>query len=77
MHVLDRLEKSVSHRLQPGSDAGNRSTEPDFLHFAMVAIALLKALLGGLRAGPVLAGAAVYSVFAVWFGLVVFTHPEK
>jgi hypothetical protein len=50
----------------------------NFLHFAMVAIALLKALLGGLRAQPILIGAVVvYSVFAVWFGLAVFTHPEK
>ena len=47
------------------------------LHFAIVAMALLKALLGGLRAEVVLVGAAVYSVFAVWFGLVVFKRATK
>jgi hypothetical protein len=49
----------------------------NFLHFAVVAIALLKALLGGASAEIILIGAVVYSVFAVWFGLVVFTHPAK
>lgn len=49
----------------------------NFLHFAVVAIALLKALLGGASAEILLVGAVVYSVFAVWFGLVVFTHPAK
>ncbi|MES1241684.1 MAG: hypothetical protein ABUT39_08690 [Acidobacteriota bacterium] len=49
----------------------------NFLHFAVVAITLLKALLGGARAEILLAGVVVYSAFAVWFGLVVFTHPTK
>jgi hypothetical protein len=49
----------------------------NFLHFAMVAVTLLKALPGNPRAEPILVGAVVYSVFAVWFGLVVFTHPAK
>lgn len=49
----------------------------NFLHFAVVAVTLLKALLGGMRAEAILAGAVVYSVFAIWFGLVVFTHPRK
>ena len=49
----------------------------NFLHFAVVAVALLKALLGGMSAAILLVGAVIYSVFAVWFGLVVFTHPAK
>jgi hypothetical protein len=49
----------------------------NFLHFAVVAVTLLKALLGGTKTGIFLAGAVVYSIFAVWFGLVVFTHPAK
>lgn len=49
----------------------------NFLHFAVVAVTLLKALLSGTRAEIILAGAVVYSIFAVWFGLVVFTHPAK
>ena len=49
----------------------------NFLHFAVVAVTLLKALLSGTRAEFILVGAVVYSVFAVWFGLVVFTHPTK
>ncbi|HKI02202.1 MAG TPA: hypothetical protein VKK31_09490 [Thermoanaerobaculia bacterium] len=49
----------------------------NFLHFAVVALALLKAVLGGQRHGAVLAGALGYAVMAVWFGLVVFTHPAR
>jgi hypothetical protein len=49
----------------------------NFLHFAVVAVALLKALLGGASAEILLVGAVIYSAFAVWFGLVVFTHPTK
>jgi len=47
----------------------------NFLHFAVVAIILLKALLGGFKPIEVIVGAAVYSLFGVWFGLVIFTHP--
>ena len=49
----------------------------NFMHFAVVAVALLKALLGGASAAILLVGAVIYSIFAVWFGLVVFTHPAK
>ena|ERR1700680_842998 len=47
----------------------------NFLHFAVVAIILLKALFSGFRANEIIVGAAIYSVFAIWFGLVLFTHP--
>lgn len=47
----------------------------NFLHFAVVAIVLVKALV----AEPVTAGSAVaaglYVLFAVWFGGALFTHP--
>jgi hypothetical protein len=49
----------------------------NFVHFTIVAIALLKALLGGSPAPEVIAGAVAYTVFAVWFGGVLFTHPGK
>lgn len=49
----------------------------NFLHFAVVAITLVKALLGGMNGEALLIGAVLYSVFAVWFGLAAFTHPTK
>jgi hypothetical protein len=48
----------------------------NFLHFAVVAITLLRALAGGLRANEVIIGAGIYSLFALWFGLVLFTQPS-
>lgn len=47
----------------------------NFLHFAMVAIILLKALAGGFKANEIMVGAAIYSLFGVWFGLVLFRGP--
>jgi hypothetical protein len=48
----------------------------NFVHFGVVAIALLKVVAGGaLRNGEIIVGATIYSAFAVWFGVVVFTHP--
>ncbi len=49
----------------------------NFLHFAVVAITLVKALAGGMGTKDILAGAILYSVFVVWFGLVAFTHPKS
>ena len=49
----------------------------NFLHFAVVAIILAKALAGGLRTKEIAIGAAIYSPFALWFGLVLFAHPRK
>lgn len=46
----------------------------NLLHFAIGAVTLTKLLLN--RTGPELAAlTAVYVLFAVWFGRVVFTHP--
>jgi hypothetical protein len=48
----------------------------NLIHFAVVAITLLKAAVGGsLRTNEMIAACVAYLVFAVWFGLVVFTHP--
>ena len=46
----------------------------NFLHFVMVAIALIKAAMTH-AALPLAISALVFSVFAVWFGLVVFRAP--
>jgi hypothetical protein len=47
----------------------------NFIHFAIGAMALLKGLFHQPLALDVAAMAAVYTIFAVWFGLVVFMHP--
>jgi hypothetical protein len=49
----------------------------NFLHFAVVSITLLRALLSGLRDHDIILGAIVYCFFGVWFGLVLFTHPTS
>ena len=46
----------------------------NFLHFAMVAITLIKAAFA-FAAVPLMFSAAVFSAFAIWFGLVVFKPP--
>ncbi len=48
----------------------------NLLHFAVVAITLWKAVIGGsLRTTEIVAACLIYSVFAAWFGFAVFTHP--
>lgn len=49
----------------------------NFLHFAVVSAALLKALMNGQRSAVVLAGIVVYLVFAGWFGYVLFSPARK
>jgi hypothetical protein len=50
----------------------------NLLHFAVVAITLAKAVIGGsMRTAEVVVGCVIYSLFAVWFGFVVFTHPIR
>ena len=48
----------------------------NFLHFAMVAVILTRA---ALKFGVVqlAVSAFVFSVFAIWFGIVLFTHPGR
>ncbi len=48
----------------------------NLIHFAVVAITLTKAVIGGsLRTSETIAACVAYSAFAAWFGLVVFTYP--
>jgi len=47
----------------------------NFLHFGVVAMVLVKSLLNGYRANDVIVETALYSFFAVGFGLALFTHP--
>jgi len=50
----------------------------NLLHFAVVAITMMKAVAGGsLRSNEATVGCVVYSAFAIWFGVVVFTHPIR
>ncbi|HEY8026739.1 MAG TPA: hypothetical protein VIF60_19525 [Burkholderiaceae bacterium] len=49
----------------------------NFLHFAVLAVVLLKLLAAGSAVPEITAAAAIYAVFAVWFGLVVFTAPSQ
>ena len=48
----------------------------NFVHFTVAALALLKVVARSTFAGEVIAGATLYSVFALAFGFVVFTHPR-
>lgn len=47
----------------------------NLLSFAAGGAALLKGVLAGQLAFEIVALAAIYTVFGVWFGFVVFTHP--
>jgi len=49
----------------------------NFLHFFAVAMALLRAVRARQRSTTILPLAACYAVFAIWFGLVVFTNPLR
>lgn len=49
----------------------------NFLNFAVGAMALLKGLMHQPLALDVALMALAYTVFAVWFGLVLFTHPAE
>lgn len=48
----------------------------NFLHFAAGGAALLKGAMAQSFPPDVVALAAVYTVFAVWFGWALFTHPD-
>lgn len=47
----------------------------NFLHFFIVAAALVRAEAGVHRQGAMLVGAIVYVPLAAWFGVVTFTSP--
>jgi len=48
----------------------------NFLHFAMVAVMLTRAAIAH-GVVQLATSAFVFSVFAIWFGVVLFTHPGK
>jgi hypothetical protein len=49
----------------------------NFMHFAVVAVTLLKVMTSGaVRSREILVASIIYSFFSIWFGLVVFTHPS-
>jgi hypothetical protein len=49
----------------------------NFLHFAAMCMVFLKALANGEATALTLAGALFYTLFALWFGLVVYTTPSE
>ena len=49
----------------------------NFLHFMMGALVLLRAWIDGITGIAIPAGASVYTIFAVWFGLILFNHPLR
>lgn len=49
----------------------------NFLHFAVVAIILFRALSKGDKAGELVAAAVIYAIFGIWFGLVLFRQPTS
>lgn len=46
----------------------------NFLHFAMVGVTLIREAIEH-RVLPLMISALVFSIFAIWFGIVAFTHP--
>ena len=58
-----------------GGIYGRPVSMANFLHFAVGALALVKASFVQPAPLEVMVSAAVYSAFAIWFGLVLFTHP--
>jgi hypothetical protein len=58
-----------------GGIYGRPVTMANFFNFAIGATAFLKALSAGPFAFEVVAMAAAYSVFGIWFGVTLFTHP--
>ena len=48
----------------------------NFLHFAMVAVMLTKAAIAH-GVVQLATSAFVFAVFAIWFGIALFTHPGK
>lgn len=48
------------------------------LHFAVVAITLLKALVAtASKPIEIIIGSVIYTIFTIWFGWIMFTHPIR
>lgn len=58
-----------------GGIYGRPVSMANFSHFAIGAMVLLKGTVAQQFTLEVTAMASIYSVFGVWFGLVLFTHP--
>jgi hypothetical protein len=65
----------MSRGAHTGGIYGRPVTMANFFHFAIGAAALLKGAIAHHFAVDVTVMAAIYAVFAIWFGLVLFTHP--
>lgn len=67
--------------MKRGSPIGGIYSRPvalgNLLHFTLVTFALWKAVLSGVIVPGFAAAAVLYTVFAVWFGVVTFTHPAR
>lgn len=60
-----------------GGIYGRPVSMANFFSFAIGAVALVKSAAGQQFTVEITAMAAVYSLFAIWFGLVLFTHPTR
>ncbi len=49
----------------------------NFMHFLVVAVTLVKSMMAGFHSIELMIGAASYCIFALWFGVVLFSHPIK
>jgi hypothetical protein len=58
-----------------GGIFGRPVSMANFLNFAVGAMALLKGTIAQQFAPEVAAMASIYTVFGLWFGFVLFTHP--
>ncbi len=47
----------------------------NFMHFAVVAVVLAKAVLAGLNQVEIVSALVLYAIFAAWFGAVLFGAP--
>jgi len=58
-----------------GGIYGRPVSMANFFSFAVGAVALLRGAIAQQFAVEIVAMAAIYSVFGIWFGWVLFTHP--
>jgi hypothetical protein len=49
----------------------------NLVHFAVVAITLVKMMVSGSISHSIIIASVIYLALAAWFGLVVFTHPAQ
>jgi len=75
------LAAAMQNWMSRGNTIGGIYSRPlvvaNVVHFAVVAIVLLKALAGGAQRPALVAAAIVYSGFAAAFGIVMVTHPKQ